>query len=148
MSATLSGIVREKLGSRHARVLRLQGRIPANVQGGGREDVNFSIEEDVFLAARRHHEHLFDIDQLHLHAAVSNHRTCLIEERSLSFSNFIQRSAVFVRGQTQNTPGTCVLSEIVARLLVGFTEHSAKLNTAIRPHDDVVATAYGLISFR
>ena len=62
MSATLSGIVREKLGSRHARVLRLQGRIPANVQGGGREDVNFSIEEDVFLAARRHHEHLFDIE--------------------------------------------------------------------------------------
>ena len=62
MSATLQGIVRDKLGSRHARRLRLQGRIPASLQGEAKDHLEFSIEEHQFLAARRHHEHLFDIE--------------------------------------------------------------------------------------
>ena len=62
MSATLKGIVRKKLGSRHSRYLRKQGRIPVSIQGDDKEHVHASIEEDTFLAARRHHEHLFDIE--------------------------------------------------------------------------------------
>jgi len=62
MSATLQGLVRDKLGSRSSRVLRLQDRIPASVQGEGKPNVNFSIGRVEFEAARRHHEHLFDIE--------------------------------------------------------------------------------------
>lgn len=62
MSATLTGNVREKLGSRWARRLRMQGRIPASIQGEGKPNLDIHIEEHLFLAARRHHEHLFDIE--------------------------------------------------------------------------------------
>lgn len=62
MSATLKGARREKPGSRHARRLRLQGRIPACLQGEGQENLDIHIQETEFLTARRHHEHLFDIE--------------------------------------------------------------------------------------
>ena len=62
MSATLNGVVRDKLGSRFSRILRKQGRIPASVQGEEKDHVHFSIDRDEFLSARRHHEHLFDIE--------------------------------------------------------------------------------------
>ena len=62
MSATLKGEKRGKLGSRSARVLRARGRIPACIQGEGKENLNLSIDEHEFLAARRHHEHLFDLE--------------------------------------------------------------------------------------
>ena len=62
MSATLKGALRDKLGSRWARRLRMQGRIPASLQGEGKQNLNISIDEVEFLAARRHHEHLFDIE--------------------------------------------------------------------------------------
>ncbi len=61
MSANLNGAVRDKLGSRFARKLRLQGRVPASIQGENKDNVHFSFEEAAFLTARRHHEHLFDI---------------------------------------------------------------------------------------
>jgi large subunit ribosomal protein L25 len=51
-----------KPGTRQAKKLRLQGLIPASVQGGGRPNVDLAIEERALLAARRHHEHLFDIE--------------------------------------------------------------------------------------
>jgi large subunit ribosomal protein L25 len=62
MSATLNGLAREKLGSRHARRLRLQNRIPCSVQGEGKPNVALSIDNDEFATARRNHEHLFDIE--------------------------------------------------------------------------------------
>jgi len=62
MSATLNGKVRDKVGSRWARRLRMQGRIPASIQGEGKPNLDIDIDEDLFLAARRHHEHLFDIE--------------------------------------------------------------------------------------
>ncbi len=62
MSATLKGQKRDRRGTRDARVLRARGRIPACIQGEGKENLNLSIEEHEFLAARRHHEHLFDIE--------------------------------------------------------------------------------------
>jgi len=40
----------------------MQGRLPACVQGEGKDNVNIHIDEDEFLAARRHHEHLFDLE--------------------------------------------------------------------------------------
>ena len=61
MSATLQGIIRDQLGSRYARRLRAQGRIPASLRGRDKASLDFSIPEDEFLAARRHHEHLFDL---------------------------------------------------------------------------------------
>ncbi len=61
MSANLKGLVREKLGSRWARRLRAQGRIPCCIQGEEKDNVDLSIDADAFAYARRHHEHLFDI---------------------------------------------------------------------------------------
>jgi len=60
-STTLQGAVREKLGTRSARILRLQNRIPCSIQGEGMDNVALSIDNDEFLTARRHHEHLFEI---------------------------------------------------------------------------------------
>ncbi len=62
MSSTLKGLVREKLGTRPTRVLRLQNRIPCSIQGEGKENVSLSIDNDAFRTARRDHVHLFDIE--------------------------------------------------------------------------------------
>jgi len=62
MSSTLKGVVRDRLGSRSSRKLRIQGRIPVCIQGESKGNLELSIDEDAFLAARRHHEHLFDIE--------------------------------------------------------------------------------------
>lgn len=62
MSFTLTGQPRERVGSRHSRALRAEGRIPCNIQGAGGANTNFSIERHQFLSARRKHEHLFDIE--------------------------------------------------------------------------------------
>ena len=50
-----------KKGTRAAKKLRLQGRIPASIQGGGEPNLDVSIEEREFLALRRAHEHVFDV---------------------------------------------------------------------------------------
>jgi large subunit ribosomal protein L25 len=60
-SAVLKAQKRLKLGTRSSRALRVEGLIPANIQGGG-EHVNVSISEHEFLATRRAHVHLYDID--------------------------------------------------------------------------------------
>lgn len=62
MTATLQTIPRPRLGSRSARLLRMQGRIPVSLQGDGKEALHLSIEEHQFLAARRHHEHVFTLE--------------------------------------------------------------------------------------
>ncbi len=61
MTATLHGILRDKLGSRWARRLRMQGRVPASIggEGGG---LHLSLSQEEFIAARRHHEHVFSIE--------------------------------------------------------------------------------------
>jgi len=51
-----------KTGTRQTKKLRLQGMIPASVQGEGKDNVECAIDERDFLAARRRHEHLFDLD--------------------------------------------------------------------------------------
>jgi len=61
MTVILQTTLRGKLGSRWARRLRLQGKIPANVQGDG-ENMNLAIDEEEFMAARRHHEHVFELE--------------------------------------------------------------------------------------
>jgi large subunit ribosomal protein L25 len=62
-SLVLGAHTREKVGSRHARKLRREGRIPCSIQSNdGKPHREVHIDEDAFLAARRHHVHLFDID--------------------------------------------------------------------------------------
>lgn len=60
-SAVLKAQKRSKLGSRGARQLRAEGNIPANIQGDG-DHIDIAIEERQFLATRRAHVHLYDID--------------------------------------------------------------------------------------
>lgn len=62
-STVLKAQVREKLGSRAARKLRSEGRIPASIPTDGEHDhVNLHLDEREFLSSRRHHVHLYDID--------------------------------------------------------------------------------------
>ena len=60
MTVTLKTTLREKVGSRACRKLRLQGMIPCSLQGEGAH-VNAAIDFDEFLTARRHHEHVFEL---------------------------------------------------------------------------------------
>ena len=60
-SSVLTAQKRAGLGSRRSRQLRAANRIPANIQGEG-DHVDISIEEHEFLATRRAHVHLYDID--------------------------------------------------------------------------------------
>jgi large subunit ribosomal protein L25 len=62
MTANLKTTVRPSLGSRSARVLRLQGRIPVSLQGEGKESLFLTIDEHEFLTARRRHEHVFMLE--------------------------------------------------------------------------------------
>ena len=54
-------VVRKTVGSRDARKLRREGRIPASLQsdGGKEKGLNVHLGEVEFLASRRHHVHLF-----------------------------------------------------------------------------------------
>jgi large subunit ribosomal protein L25 len=62
-SATIACELREKLGSRPSRKLRVQGRIIASIQADGEKshlDVHFDQVE--FLTSRRQHVHLYDLE--------------------------------------------------------------------------------------
>lgn len=62
-SAILKAEARTKLGSRACRALRANGMIPANLQPAhGKDHVDLAINEHEFLAARRNHVHLYDIE--------------------------------------------------------------------------------------
>ena len=62
MSVTLKASQRERLGSRHSRRLRAAGQLPISVQGEGKANADLSIDTADFMAARRHHENLFDLE--------------------------------------------------------------------------------------
>ncbi len=62
-SETLQCELRSKLGSRDARSLRAQGRIPASIQAeGDSAHLNIHLDAHAFHASRRHHVHLYDLD--------------------------------------------------------------------------------------
>ena len=61
-SSTMQAQLREQLGSRHSRLLRAEGRLPASLQGGEGDHVNLSIDSREFFRLRREHVHLFDLD--------------------------------------------------------------------------------------
>src|SRR5687768_7433378 len=62
-SESLKAVRRDKVGSRHARKLRAEGRIPASLQAdNGQPHVDFHVEEHNFLATRRRHTHLYEIE--------------------------------------------------------------------------------------
>lgn len=60
-SQTLTAQKRTVLGTKTARQLRGEGRIPSNIQGDGAH-IDISIDEHAFMASRRAHTHLYDID--------------------------------------------------------------------------------------
>jgi len=63
-SENLKAQPRPKLGTRSARKLREEGRIPASMDADDAASTHrdFSIEEHLFLATRRRHVHLYDLD--------------------------------------------------------------------------------------
>jgi len=62
-SESLKAEPRARVGSRHARKLRSAGRIPASLQADGTNGhVDFHVEEHNFLATRRRHTHLYEIE--------------------------------------------------------------------------------------
>ncbi len=62
-SETLKGELRQKVGSRHARKLRAAGKIPAYFENDGTNGhLDIAIDRHEFLATRRHHTHLYDIE--------------------------------------------------------------------------------------
>lgn len=61
MSYDLKAQPRVRVGSRHARRLRAEGRIPASIGGEGKPHVDISIDLAEYMTARRKHEALFDI---------------------------------------------------------------------------------------
>lgn len=63
MSTTLKAEVRAQVGTRQSRKLRADGRIPGNLQGGtDQPHIDLSIDEAEFLTARRHHQHLYELE--------------------------------------------------------------------------------------
>ncbi len=62
MTANLTTKIRDRVGTRAARAMRAQGQIPVCLRGEGKDPVNLWIDEHQFLAARRHHEHVFALE--------------------------------------------------------------------------------------
>jgi len=62
MTATLKTFQRVRLGTRPARLLRRQGRIPVSLQGENQASLCLAIDGHEFQAARRHHEHVFTLE--------------------------------------------------------------------------------------
>lgn len=62
MSSELKATKRDRVGSRASRALRAEGKLPASIQGQGKDNLDVALDTASFLAARRHHESLFDID--------------------------------------------------------------------------------------
>jgi large subunit ribosomal protein L25 len=62
-SSVLTAERREKVGTRASREVRSTGRIPASLQADAESaHADISIDEREFLASRRQHVHLYDID--------------------------------------------------------------------------------------
>lgn len=75
MSTQLKAQKRETVGTRQSRKLRTQGRIPASLQAVGEAPhIDISVDEADFMAARRHHEHVYELD------IAGGHETALIRE--------------------------------------------------------------------
>ena len=58
----LKATIRKELGTRASKKLRLQGFIPASLQGAGKPNVDIAIDEREFMTLRRNHEHVFDFE--------------------------------------------------------------------------------------
>jgi large subunit ribosomal protein L25 len=60
MSTKLDATQRDRVGSRQSQKLRSEGRIPVALQAeGAKPQLSLSIDEEEFMTARRHHEHVF-----------------------------------------------------------------------------------------
>ena len=82
-SEILTCLRREQLGTRPARKLRAQGRIPASLQAAGKDlHVDFSVDEREFLSTRRRHTHLYDLEIGDLRSDVDALRGDLADEEA------------------------------------------------------------------
>lgn len=62
MTTKLKTEIRESVGTRSARKLRAEGRIPASLQTtSDAGHINLSIDSAEFMTARRSHEHVFEL---------------------------------------------------------------------------------------
>lgn len=62
MTTKLDTQIRNTVGTRSARKLRAEGRIPASLQHTPEAPhVNLSVDHDEFMTARRKHEHVFEL---------------------------------------------------------------------------------------
>src|SRR5687767_9258738 len=62
MTTKLETEIRRSVGTRSARNLRAQGKIPASLQHTpDAPHVNLAIDQDAFMTARRKHEHVFEL---------------------------------------------------------------------------------------
>ncbi|HKX45226.1 MAG TPA: 50S ribosomal protein L25, partial [Planctomycetota bacterium] len=61
MSIELNAADRTAVGTRQAKRLRADGRVPASLQGLGKPHRDIHIDGDEFFAARRAHQTLFDL---------------------------------------------------------------------------------------
>ena len=63
MSMTLKTDKRPSIGTRGARALRAAGRIPVSLQAtADAPHLDLSIDADQFMASRRHHQHLYELE--------------------------------------------------------------------------------------
>jgi large subunit ribosomal protein L25 len=62
-TANLKALARAKVGSRTSTALRAQGKIPASIEWqGDQPHVNLAVDEAEFLATRRRHQHVYQLE--------------------------------------------------------------------------------------
>jgi large subunit ribosomal protein L25 len=125
MSTTLKADLREKVGTRHSRKLRAEGRIPASLQAEGKSPhVDIAIDEDDFLAARRHHEHVYSLEYgnesesalvRELHWDVFGERILHVEFRRVDLT---KKTEVEVTLEVVGMPKTGIVNTLVTHVTV------------------------------
>jgi large subunit ribosomal protein L25 len=125
MSTTLKADVREKVGTRHSRKLRAEGRIPATLQAEGKKPhVDIAIDEEDFLAARRHHEHVYALEiggesesalVRELHWDVFGEKILHVEFRRVDLK---KKTEVEVDLEIQGTPKGGIVNTLVTHVTV------------------------------
>jgi ribosomal protein L25 (general stress protein Ctc) len=60
--AKLEIVKREQPGSKAAKAIRKEGKIPANFYYAGEENINLEIDKKVFRKAIQSGQHIFEVD--------------------------------------------------------------------------------------
>jgi large subunit ribosomal protein L25 len=156
MSTKLKTEPRARLGTRAARALRAAGRIPAVLPATpDRPHLDLSIGEDEFLASRRHHQHLFELEiEGQVETAIVNQldwdvfgeRITHVEFRRVDVR---QRTEVRVPIEFQGHPKGGILVHLVTEITVSTTPDRIPDQVSVsvadlEPGAVVLASALGL----